>query len=106
MPGAQCSTANSAITQGRAGAYISVIATRRLVNLRREERAGRTAVGRIGRQIMLFRGLLLQRYRAWKLYRETYAALAALDLRTLADIGVSWADIKTAARRAAVPARA
>lgn len=47
---------------------------------------------------------LLQRYRAWRLYRETYTALARLDVRGRADIGVNWLDLKTIARRAATKA--
>lgn len=49
---------------------------------------------------------LLQRYRAWRLYRETYNALARLDGRGRADIGVNWLDLKTIARRAANAAAA
>lgn len=45
---------------------------------------------------------LLQRYRAWRLYRETYDALARLDIRGRADIGVTWLEIPNVARRAAL----
>lgn len=50
---------------------------------------------------MLFWAFLLKRYRAWRIYRETYDALASLDTRARADIGVSWLDIESVARRAA-----
>ena len=53
---------------------------------------------------MLFWAFLLKRYRAWKTYRETYDALANLDVSARADIGVSWLDIESVARRAAATA--
>ena len=55
---------------------------------------------------MLFWGFLLKRYRAWRIYRETYRALADLDVRARADIGVSFLDIESVARRAALKAAA
>ena len=55
---------------------------------------------------MLFWAFLLKRYRAWRTYRETYNALADLDVRARADIGVSFLDIETIARRAAMKAAA
>ncbi len=48
--------------------------------------------------------VLLQKYRSWRSYRATYAALASLDVRTLVDIGVPYAEIGRVARR--VTARA
>lgn len=51
---------------------------------------------------MLFWAFLLKRYRAWRTYRETYAALANLDVRSRADIGVTWNEIDAVARRAAL----
>ncbi|RXF74956.1 DUF1127 domain-containing protein [Hansschlegelia zhihuaiae] len=44
---------------------------------------------------------LLKKYRAWRTYRATVTALASLDDRSRADIGVSWLDIESVARRAA-----
>lgn len=53
---------------------------------------------------MLFWVPLLKRYRAWRMYRETYAALANLDVRSRADIGVTWLEIDGVARQAALNA--
>lgn len=55
---------------------------------------------------MLFWALLAKRYRAWKVYRDTYKALADLDVRSRADIGVTWLEIDAVARRAAFQAAA
>lgn len=55
---------------------------------------------------MTFLASLLKRYRAWRAYRDTYRALAGLDVRGRADIGVSWLEIETVARRAALTAAA
>ena len=53
---------------------------------------------------MLFWAFLLKRYRAWRVYRETYKALANLDVRSRADIGVNWLEIDAIARRASLNA--
>ena len=104
MPAVQCSTALRAITRQLVQAYMTAIETRRPVKLRREERAGRKAAGRTGRKTMLLWAFLVKRYREWKAYRATYNALADLDVRARADIGVTWNEINTIARRAALKA--
>lgn len=53
---------------------------------------------------MLLWTFLAKRFRAWNAYRSTYKALAELDVRARADIGVTWNDIETVARRAALSA--
>lgn len=50
---------------------------------------------------MVFWTFLLKKYQVWKTYRETYAELANLDDRTLADINVVRGDIEGISRRAA-----
>ncbi len=51
---------------------------------------------------MTFWLLLLARHRAGKRYRETFAALRALDVDARRDIGVSWLEIDDVARRTAL----
>ncbi|MFJ5487213.1 DUF1127 domain-containing protein [Hansschlegelia beijingensis] len=51
---------------------------------------------------MLFWTFLLKRYRTWRSYRATFAKLASLDGRTLADINVARSEIPLVARRAAL----
>ncbi|MDR4305290.1 DUF1127 domain-containing protein [Chelatococcus sambhunathii] len=51
---------------------------------------------------MLLWAFLLKKYRAWRIYRETYTELAGLDDRTLADINVARGDISRIAHRAAL----
>jgi len=53
---------------------------------------------------MLFWTFLLNRYRTWKRYRATFAQLASLDDRALADINVARSEIPVVARRAAFAA--
>lgn len=50
---------------------------------------------------MLFWAFLLKRYRTWRVYRETFAELANLDDRTLADLNLGRGDIESVSRRAA-----
>ena len=45
--------------------------------------------------------MLLRTYRRWKAYHQTYAELAALDDRTLADLNIPRSDIAFVARGAA-----
>lgn len=105
MPAVQCSTAGPALLNQTPHLYIAFIETRRLRNLRRMGR--RPKSHRLnGRKTMLFWAFLLKRYRAWRVYRETYKALANLDTRSRADIGVTWLEIDGIARRAALKAAA
>jgi uncharacterized protein YjiS (DUF1127 family) len=53
---------------------------------------------------MLFWSFLIKRYQVWKIYRSTYAELANLDDRTLADINVGRSEIAAISRRAALRA--
>ncbi|HVI27574.1 DUF1127 domain-containing protein [Hansschlegelia sp.] len=53
---------------------------------------------------MLFWTFLLNRFRTWKRYRATFAQLASLDDRALADIDVARSQIPLIARRAALAA--
>ncbi|WP_020178840.1 DUF1127 domain-containing protein [Methylopila sp. M107] len=53
---------------------------------------------------MLLWTLLSKRIKAWNAYRSTYNALADLDIRSRADIGVTWNEIDAVARRAALRA--
>lgn len=53
---------------------------------------------------MLLWTFLAKRLRAWNAYRSTYNALANLDIRARADIGVTWNEIDAVARRAALKA--
>lgn len=50
---------------------------------------------------MLFWSFLLRRAHARRLYRETLAALTALDADARADIGVASSEIERVAREAA-----
>lgn len=51
---------------------------------------------------MLFWAFLLKRYKMWRVYRETFAQLAELDDRALADINLRRDDIGAVSRRAAL----
>ena len=44
---------------------------------------------------------LVNTYRAWRKYRETYKELAQLSNRDLADVGIRRADIASIARQSA-----
>lgn len=50
---------------------------------------------------MLIWALLARRLRQWKAYTETYAELARLDDRSLADLNIRRSDISFVASRAA-----
>lgn len=54
---------------------------------------------------MLLWGYVLRQIKRWRMYRQTYNELAALDDRTLADINVSRAEIPGIASHAAAAIR-
>lgn len=50
---------------------------------------------------MTILAMILRAVRRWKAYRETYAELANLDDRTLADLNIQRGDLEFVARKAA-----